>query len=192
MKITFTTSFLKSLKTLSRQQTWWYKTYYFFKSDLPRFFKNIYLFRKELLNHEWWDYRFTLNMLERSIKIVQHGIEKKGQEVSESRYPKIVAMKRAIRLLENNRDCNYIERAEKELGEILEYDWEFEETINGSLKLIDKETEDEKNHSRKVFKRAKEIENQEWEELWEIFKGTENSKNFGDRYDGTDMRGWWD
>lgn len=101
-------------------------------------------------------------------------------------------MKRAIRLLENNRDCNYIERAEKELGEILEYDWEFEETVNGSLKLVDKETEDEKNHSRKVFKRATEIENQEWEELWEIFKGTENSKNFGDNYDGTDMRGWWD
>jgi hypothetical protein len=43
-----------------------------------------------------------------------------------------------------------------------------------------------------VYNRASEIEEQEWKELWEIFKGTENSKKVGESYDGTDMRSWWD
>ena len=184
MKITFTDSFFKSLKTLSRHQTWWYKSYDFVRRSIPRFFKNIYLFRKELLNHQWWDYSFTLNMLERSISIIQEGIEKKGMEVDEIRYLKVVSMKRALRLLENKRLDNFIERAEKELGELR----------NMEMPIFSdfKDSPEDVAHNRKVFARADEIENQEWNELWEIFKGTERSKTYDDKYDGTDMREWWD
>lgn len=184
MKVTFTDSFFDSLKTLDRHQTWWYKTYNFFRRDLPRFFKNIYLFRKELFDHAWWDYRFTLNMLERSLKIQAHGMETKGMEVSETRYPKVMAMKRAIRLLESNRTHDFIDRAEKELGQLKNMDMPIFSNF--------KESPEDIAHNRKVFDRAQQIEDQEWKELWEIFKGTERSKTYDDKYDGTDMRGWWD
>lgn len=184
MKVTFSDSFFESLKTLARHQTWWYRTYYFFRKSLPRFFKNIYLFRRELFEHEWWDYSFTLNMLERSLRIMTKGMETKGMEISETRYPKVMAMKKALGILENIKAGNSIERAEKELG---------------GLKNMDKpifsnfeESEEDKAHNGKVFRRAQEIEDQEWKELWNIFKGTDNSKRTDDKYDGTDMRGWWD
>lgn len=184
MKVTFTDSFFKSLKTLARHQTWWYETYYFFKRKVPRFFKNIYLFRSELLEHEWWDYSFTLRMMERSLRIMAKGMETKGMEVSETRYPKVVAMKKAIGLLENVRTSRYIDKAEAELGPLKNMDT----LIFSNFE----ESEEDKAHNRKVFARATEIENQEWNELWEIFKGTENSKAYGDKYDGTDLRSWWD
>jgi glycerol-3-phosphate dehydrogenase len=44
--------------------------------------------------------------------------------------------------------------------------------------------------AKKVFKKARIIEEMEWKELWEIFKGTK-FKNW-ENYDGTDMRNWWD
>ena len=35
MKVEFADTFWKSLKRLSRHETWWYKTYEFFRRDLP-------------------------------------------------------------------------------------------------------------------------------------------------------------
>jgi hypothetical protein len=56
--------------------------------------------------------------------------------------------------------------------------------------LIDNDTEEDKKHARKVYKRARVIEDTEWKELWDIFKG----KKFTtwEKYDGSDLRGWWD
>jgi hypothetical protein len=192
MKVQFADTFFKSLKRLSMQQTWWYKTYQTIRYDIPHFIKNIYRFRKELYSHDWWDYRFTLNMLERSLTIMEVGLSKKGIEVSESREPKLKAIRRALELLKNNREDNYIDRAEDELGKLILSDWLFEETEDELYKLIDTESKKDKAHNRKVFKRAVAIEKAEWNELWNIFKGTKNSNNFGPEYDGTDMRGWWD
>lgn len=203
MKIQITDTFTKSLKRLIWHQHWLYKTYATFRYDIPLFFKNVWRFRKELWNHQWWDYRYTLNMLERSLSIVEKGISEKGIEADYSREPKVKSMKRALELLKNNREDNYIQRAEDELGKLIMHEWEWEETgettdnplgeKNEKLyQLVDKDTPEEKEHNRKVFKRAKEIEDTEWKELWEIFKGTKNSRKYGKSYDGTDMRSWWD
>ncbi len=81
MKIHITDTFTKSLKVLIRHQTWWYKTYSVIRWDIWHFFKNIWRFRKELWDHKWWDYRFTLNMLERSLTIMEGGMSTKGMEV---------------------------------------------------------------------------------------------------------------
>jgi hypothetical protein len=51
MEIKFADSFGKSIKTLIRHITWWYKTYDLFCSDIPRFIRNIWKFRKGLWNH---------------------------------------------------------------------------------------------------------------------------------------------
>jgi hypothetical protein len=69
-----------------------------------------------------------------------------------------------------------------------EWDWDFDE--NGFM--IDKDTPGQKEHNRLVFKKAKELEDQEWKELWDIFKGSRYSKKYGPKYDGSDMRSWWD
>lgn len=188
MELQFTNSFAKSLKRMIRHQTWWYKTYSFLRWDLKHFFRNIWLFRRELWDHSWWDYRFTLNMLERSLTIMEKGMSERGMEVSETRDPKVKAMRRALELLHDNREDNYIERAEAELGPLSNFDFELDE--NGVM--IDRDTPEQKEHNRKVFARAREIEEAEWKELWEIFKGTRYSKQYGKKYDGTDMRSWWD
>ncbi len=192
MKVEFTDTFTKSLKKLMWQQHWIYKTYSLFRYDIPLFIKNIWRFRKELANHQWWDYRFNLEMLYRSLSITHAGMSTKGWEVRETREPKVKAMARALELLKHKINDDYVERAETELGEIIMHDWEFEEADGGNYRLVDKETKKEKVHNRRVFKRAAAIEAKEWKELWSIFEGTKNSKVYGEKYDGTDLRSWWD
>jgi len=176
MNITFSDSFFKSLKKIARQKTWWYKTYYFFSKGLPEFVKNVYRFRKELYDHRWWDYRFTLDMMQRSLIIMEEGLRTKGSEVRCSNPKKLEAIARVIEILENEKQDNYIERAEQELGE-----------LRGNLYYIDSNLDEkDRDHNNKVFNRATELQEGEWEELWKIIKGQ------GHFHDGTGMRSWWD
>lgn len=203
MKVVFSDSLAKSIKRLIWHEHWLYKTYSFFRWDIWHFFKNIWRFRKELWHHQWWDYRYTLNMLERSLTIMEVGMSTKGMEVTETREPKVKAMRRALELLHNNREDYYIQKAEDELGKLVMKDWSWKETgettdnpmgeKNEKLyELVDTNTEEENAHNKKVFERAREIEDAEWKELWEIFKGTKSSKSYNKKHDGTDMRSWWD
>ena len=194
MKVQFADTFTKSLKRMVWHQHWVYKTYATFRYDIPLFFKNIWRFRKELYNHQWWDYRFTLEMLYRSLSIMVVKLEVDGIEVDSSRMKKINSIKRTLELLKHKLDDDYIERAESELGPLVIHDWEFETVPDKPYlsRIVDKDTPKEKEHNRKVFKRAIEIEDKEWKEIWNIIKGTKNSKIYGEKYDGTDMRGWWD
>jgi hypothetical protein len=192
MDVHITDTFTKSIKRLMWHQSKVYRFYALFRYDIPQFIGNIWKFRKELWSHRWWDYRFTLEMLYRSIQIIEKEMSLKGIEVSETREPKIQSMRRALELLKHKLDDDYIDRAEAEVGELIMHDWEFEPVENGNMRLVDKETEEEKTHNRLVFEVARELEEVEWKELWDIFKGTKFSKKYGKKYDGTDMRGWWD
>ncbi|NDF60995.1 MAG: hypothetical protein EB100_07930 [Crocinitomicaceae bacterium] len=188
MKVQITDTFIDSLKRMNRHQTWWYKTYSTIRYDIPLFVKNVWRFRRELWNHQWWDYRYNLEMMYRSLSITYKGISERGIEADYSREPKVKAMKRALELLKHKLDDDYVERAQTELGPLSEWDWDFDE--NGFM--IDKDTPGQKEHNRLVFKKAKELEDQEWKELWDIFKGSRYSKKYGPKYDGSDMRSWWD
>ena len=194
MDVQFTDSFWKSLKTMNRHQTWWYKTYELFRYKIPYFIENVWYFRKELYNHQWWDYHFTLEMLYRSLSIMVDRLEKDGIEEDDSRMKKVGKIHRALELIKHKLDNDYVNRAEMELGEISYKPIRFEpvEGSDGLFSLEDDDTPEEKKHIAKVFKRAKEIEEVEWKELWETFKGTKFSKKFGWAYDGSDMRHWWD
>jgi hypothetical protein len=103
---------------------------------------------------------------------------------------KVEKIKRALTILKYKIDDDYISRAQLELGSLVMHDWEFEDVGNGCSRLIDKDTPTEKKHNRKVYNRARDLEEIEWKELWEIFKGSK-FKDW-ENYDGTDMRGWWD
>ena len=199
MEIKFADSFGKSIKTLIRHSTWWYKTYDLFRSDIPRFIRNIWKFRKGLWNHYWFDHHGTMMMMEIGLTDIANTTEKYGNEVDESRLKKIEKMRRAIQLIQNYNKDSYIEMAENELGKIILRDWEFEDVPDkpGFSQLIDNETEDEKEHNGKVFNRAREIEKMEWEELWIIIQGQDYTKfdkdiDWYEQFDGTGLRGWWD
>ena len=191
MKVEFKDTFFESVEKLVWYDTNLWKVWSAIRYDIPLFFKNVWRFRKELYNHQWWDYRFHLEMMYRSLSIMEKGMSEKGIEVAETRNVKLIKMRRALELLKHKLDDDYIQRAELELGELTHKSIEFE-PIEGtdSYRLVDTDTPAEKKHARKVYKRARVIEDVEWKELWDIFKG----KKFTtwEKYDGSDLRGWWD
>jgi hypothetical protein len=123
-----------------------------------------------------------------------------GIEVKITRMKKVAKMKRAVEILNKLNEACYIEMAEKEIGDLYMNPIEFEpcEDRPGSYRLIDNDTPEEKAHNRKVYERAREIEDNEWKELWQIFKGQDLSKfnpdkkDWDDWYDGSGMKNWWD
>ena len=93
--------------------------------------------------------------------------------------------------------------------------WEFKESEDhpGCVELVDNYTPEEKELQSKVFDLARKLETDEWDELWDIFKGP-NSENYNrwyeenkDKYtdeeindalpfiefnDGKNLKSWWD
>ena len=207
MKVEFKDTFFESVEKLVWYDSKLWKVWEFFKRGIPTFFGNIWRFRKELYSHQWWDYRYTLEMLHRSLVIMVTKLETDGIEEDGSRGKKVAKIKRAIQLLDNRLNDNYIEQAEKELGEIIHRDWEFEETESGTYRVKDTESKVEQEHNSKVFRLAQSIDDREWRELWNIFKGQstidykkykktltkeEQATAWDTWFNGSDMRGWWD
>lgn len=212
MEIKFANSFDKSLKRLIWQEGKIYKTYSFFRHSIPLFITNIWRFRKVLYNYHWWDYRYTLDMFYTSLTIMEKNTRLHGNEVEESRNKKVAKMQRALELLKNKIDDNYIERAEDVIGKLPNRDWEFEDVGNGCSQLVDNDTPEEKELAKKVYDYSTKLETEEWNELWNIFKGQDNNYDKyleehrseftqeqidnGDVWTayqtGDDMRTWWD
>jgi hypothetical protein len=211
MEVGFADSFGKSLKKLIWHESKIYKFYSFFRRDIGRFVKNVWLFRKALANHYWWDHHGTLRFLETGLTHMSDNLEVRGMEVDGPRMKKVAAMRRAVELIKNYNEDNYIDMAEAELGPLYQRDWEFEPVPDkpGYSMLVDNETPKEKKHNRKVFDRSRQIEEQEWKELFTILKGqehteykkivknaTEEERKNGDLWDnwfnGTGLKGWWD
>jgi hypothetical protein len=201
MEVNFADSFEDSLKKMISHNTWWYKTYNLFRRGIPNFVKNVWRFRKPLWNHNWWDNHASLEFLQVSLTHMADNIEKYGIEIDGPRLKKVEKMRRASQLIQNYINDSYSEMAESELGELILHDWEFEDVPNkpGFSRLVDKETPEEKEHNTKVFKRAHEIESQEWNELFEILKGQDVNKfdkdydwDWDKQFDGSGLKYWWD
>ena len=207
MKIEFKETFFESVKDLIWHETKLWKVWAFIVRGIPNFFGNIWRFRKELYNHQWWDYRYTLEMLHRSLVIMEKELSTEGIENWPSREKKVLKIRRAIQLLDNRLSDNFTEQAEKELGELHLKPMEWEPIENGNYQLIDNDTKEEREHNRRVFKLASTIDDKEWRELWNIFKGQsmldfkkytktlskeEQETAWDNWFNGSDMRGWWD
>ena len=120
MKIGFADTFTKSIEKMIRQQTWWYKTYEFFRYDISRFIRNVWRFRKGLSRHYWWDHHGMLMFMEAALTDMSDRLEKDGLEIDISRLKKVEKMRRAIQLIKNYNQDLYIEMAEKELGKFVD------------------------------------------------------------------------
>jgi hypothetical protein len=209
MEIKFADSFHKSLKRLIWHQHPIYKFYEFFRYNLPKFLENLWFFRKQLWQFRSWDYSFNLQIFGRSLEKTLNTIEFDGLEVDTTRLKKVEKMRRVIQLINNARTDSYIEMAERELGELKHFDWNFEPSQDNPdlYQLIDTNNKEENEHNKRVFKLASTIDDREWRELWNIFKGQsildykkhlktipkeEQSDEWNKWFNGSDMRGWWD
>ena len=100
--------------------------------------------------------------------------------------PKIEDIKRCIELINNNIEDNYAERCGY-LYDESKYDFVPIEKNDDGQQLYEMvvtratQTDDE---VKEIFKKAQELEQKEWEELWEIFKKGNKSP--------VGMKGWWD
>jgi hypothetical protein len=212
MKTKFADTFFDSFKRMVNRQRWYWKTYDLFRYDLPNFFRNLWLFRKNLWNHTWYNGDGSiLPWVKTAVDDMVWKIETRGHEVEESRMKKVAKMKRLSYLIDVCVHDTFIEEAEKELGmKMIYHEWEFkevtdEETINLSeekeptlYELVDKDTPEEKEHNRKILERSYQIQKEYWEELCYIIKGPdydlirETGEDFYEKLDGSDIRGWWD
>jgi hypothetical protein len=207
MELKFTDTFFKSLKKISSRRMIHWRIYDFFRYDLIRFFRNLWLFRKNLWNYNNYNgANSILPWVKTSLDDIVGYIEKYGHEESKSRAKKVEKMKRLSYLLDVFLKDDYIKLATEELGPIYNTEIVFEPTGDGvSYEMIDKGSPEEKKHNIKVIKRSKEIEEKHWREIIDIIKGPDYEKiynelenfyseleNFEDQYDGSDMRSWWD
>ena len=213
METNFAPTFFDSVKRMVNRQRWYWKTWDFLRYDMPGFFRNLWMFRKDLYNYRWYSgQNAVLPFMKTALTDMADKIDKRGWEVEHSKSKKLDKMRRAAYLMERFIEDDFLELAEKELGEVICHGFNFfnfEPVPDkpGYSRMVDKETDEEKEHNSNVFARSREIEDQMWAELWTILKGQEYSdfdKIKGDAkmkeqddlynnwFDGSGLRGWWD
>jgi len=187
------------------------KFYSFFKRDLPRFFKNIWFFRKQLWEFRGWDYSYNLDLFAKSLEKTAYVLEFQGNEIMESRMLKVEKIKRVIEIINNHKDIGYIELAEKQIGDLKPTKINFIDIEDkpGYKEMVDESPTENQEHNRKVYRLADDIEAEEWKELWRILEGqdhqdyvnlvnstSEEEKEKTDLwlkwFDGSGMKHWWD
>ena len=210
METNFAPTFFDSLKRMINRQRWYWKTWDFLRYDMPRFFRNLWIFRKDLYNYRWYSgQNAVLPFMKTALNDMAAKIDERGIEVEHSKSKKIGKMLRAAYIMERFIEDDFLELAEKELGEVICHGFDFEPVPDkpGYSRMLNRETDEEKEHNSKVFARSGEIEDQMWAELWTILKGQDYSdfdKIKGDAkwkeqdelyknwFDGSGLRGWWD
>ena len=210
METNFAPTFFNSVKRLVNRQRWYWKTWDFLRYDMPRFFRNLWIFRKDLYNYRWYSgQNAVLPFMKTALNDMAAKIDDRGIEVEHSKSKKIGKMLRAAYIMERFIEDDFLELAEKELGEVICHGFDFEPVPDkpGYSRMLNRETDEEKEHNSKVFARSGEIEDQMWAELWTILKGQDYSdfdKIKGDAkwkeqdelyknwFDGSGLRGWWD
>ena len=183
MEIKIADTFMKSLRRMQREGTWYMKTWNTFRYDIPRFIRNIFKFRKALYSFYCFDHKYNLEMYKRSLEITCDHIEKNGNEVDSSRLEKVKDMRRVIYLIDCFIEDDYYDLAEKELG--VKYDRNATmfvpcKTEDGKekgmrLEIVDQKAADD-NH--KIYARAEKISEKHWKEIFKIIR----EKSLG----------WWD
>lgn len=187
MEIKFADSFFKSLKKIEIRSRWYWNIIDFLRYDLPQGIKNLIFFFPEIWRFRSWDYSYQLSILKKSLERLSNTLEFHGNEVEESRMKKVEKIKRAISILDNQANDNYMSLAEEKMGYKVNTDYDI---------FSNNEPEEIKEANRKIFDLSNSMEQSEWEELWDIIKGERidfnldyPDQNLGD---GSDMRGWWD
>ena len=202
MEIKFKNTFFESFKRMINRERWHWKLWDLFRYDIPRFFRNLWLFRKNLWNHTWYNGDSSvLPWVKTAVDDMAWRIEKYGHEVDESRLKKVAKMRRLSYLIDVCVKDEFIDEAEKELGfKYVYYPFEFEEVLGNdkAYTLKQNETPEDKENNSKLLNRSHEIQKEYWEEICAIIKGPDydamraSDEDWDKLYDGSDLRAWWD
>jgi len=189
MKTLFANTFFDSLQNVFNKERWYNRLWDTIWYDIPRFFSNIWSFRKELYNFYSWESMYSLAMLRRGTELGADYLEKYGMEVEESRMKKIRMMRRAVEIMKLNEGDGFLELAEADLD--YEYRigaFEFKKVDNGELgdpaiddgedlyemfSGLDEKTEE---INSLISKRSDELETAAWKELFEILHGQDHEE----------------
>lgn len=172
MEVKFADTFFPSFKRMIQSENPWHWRYYRAKwYDWKRFLWAKRKYRRVLKDMNSWDYGSILRMMEFQLGILADHIEHNGMEVEESRMPKVEKMRKAIKLIHHKQEDDYAERCGYE-----DVGFKFVDQGDGTS-TMEPEDEEIARHNRRVFKEAHELEEKEWNELFETLK---------------DMRLWWD
>ena len=202
MEVKFKNTFFESFKRMINRERWHWKLWDLFRYDIPRFFRNLWLFRKNLWNHTWYNGDSSvLPWVKTAVDDMAWRIEKHGHEIEESRMKKVVKMRRLSYLIDVCVKDEFIDEAEKELGfKYVYYPFEFEEVLGNDkvYTLKQNETPEDKENNSKLLNRSHEIQKEYWEEICAIIKGPDydamraSDEDWDKLYDGSDLRAWWD
>ena len=202
MEVKFKNTFFESFKRMINRERWHWKLWDLFRYDIPRFFRNLWLFRKNLWNYTWYNGDSSvLPWVKTAVDDMAWRIEKYGHEVDESRMKKVAKMRRLSYLIDVCVKDEFIDEAEKELGfKYVYYPFEFEEVLGNDkvYTLKQNETPEDKENNSKLLNRSHEIQKEYWEEICAIIKGPDydamraSDEDWDKLYDGSDLRAWWD
>lgn len=174
MKIETNKSFFKSFKRMIDSENpfrfeYWKHKWYDFKwtiKNLKKYFKIVSKMRP-------WDYRYILEIMHFQITLLKNANDKHSQHLYSEDYSK--TMNKVLILLNHKIEDDYAERCGYK-SDIKSFEFEkIEGTDN--WKLVDNDSEEEKEQLRNIFKQSHELEEKEWTELFEIMK--------------KEMRNWW-
>jgi hypothetical protein len=179
--------------------------------DFPNFLKNAWIYRKALTDTHDFDAMSGLRITGAHLKRVADYLETRGNEVEEHRLKKVKMMRRAVELIELHLEEEFIEWAEREMGEAVVDGQIYFEKIGGSdySMMKDRLTAEEKAHNGRIYKRAQEIATETWMELFEILRGQDTrvysiltdlyredyhkqAELWEDWFDGSGLKHWWD
>ena len=178
----------------------------FIRYGIPRFFRNLWMFRKDLYSYRWYSGHYAiLPFMTTALKDISKSVELYGIEEQVSSAKKVAKMKRAVELMQHFINDDFCNLAEMEVGALHIRKLDFIPTGDGYYRMVDNLTAEESEHNSKVYKRSSEIEEELWIELWDTIKGQpiqeyqkyyDNCKNkdnaWNEWFDGSGMRGWWD
>jgi hypothetical protein len=189
MEVKFTDSFYESLKTLVKHQQLHWRIWHYIKYDIPMGIKNLIYFFPTIWKFKSWDYTSNLELFGKSLAPLRETI-KNGNEVEVNRDKKVIAINRVIEIINNICQDKYIELSEEHFGQDLNSDFLFNEKD---------EPAEIREMNGKICDFARELEEKENHELWQILKGQDNSlfvdikddDTWDNLYDGSNIRRWW-
>jgi hypothetical protein len=179
------------------------KIWDFFRWDLPRFFRNVWKFRKELTQFGGWDWHHTLSMTKKCLVIQEDSMSKNSNEVPETLNLKLYYIRRSIYLIDSILEDKFTEMAEERLGlKTIFKDFVLEDVEGSDSKRIvwEEESEEEREINKKIFFESSKIEKEVWSELFDILKGDiypiDIYTKFKDEpyekiHNGKGLNNWW-
>ena len=127
-----------------------------------------------------FDYSSIILMLEFQINILRKRMDN-GNEVIEDRQPKLNDMDEVLKLLKSKLDDDYAERCGYDYSKVKNIEFVPVKMSNSSYpnayEMVNNETEHEQEEYKMIYEKADELEEKEWERIFELLKN---------------MRSWWD